>query len=479
MSLKVFNTLSGEKEDFKPINQGKVGMYVCGVTVYDRCHLGHARAAVAFDFIYRSFLKLGYEVTYVRNFTDVDDKIIERAGKRGISCDELVEENIKAFYEDMDAMGISRPTHEPYATKYIPQMINLIEELIKKGHAYESGGDVFFSISSFKEYGRLSGKKIEDLRDGARVDINEDKKEAIDFALWKSAKPGEPKWDSPWGEGRPGWHIECSAMAKNILGDVFDIHGGGKDLVFPHHENEIAQSQGATGKPPVNYWMHNGFVNINKEKMSKSLDNFFTIKDITNKFEPEAVRLYLLSTHYRSPIDFADPYLLEAEKSLDYFYETASRAEILLSGDRGNTEEPSEFADDLKTAIEDDFNSAVVVALFNKTAGFVNSACDNYKKKNGGSLLKVQTHYNFFRELATLLGIVERDPSEYLKTKKIKRTASTGMSAKEIEEAIKERTTARADRDFAKSDEIRDMLASKGIEIKDLATGTHWSVKAK
>jgi cysteinyl-tRNA synthetase len=317
MTLRIYNTLTGKKETFAPIKPGEVKMYVCGVTVYDRCHIGHARAGVVFDFVYRSLRHLGNKVTYVRNFTDVDDKIINRAAERKISCDDLVNENIAAFYEDMDSLFLLRPDYEPRATQYISQMLDIIKTLIAKDMAYVAGGDVFFSVERFSDYGKLSKRNLDELISGARVAVNDDKKNPLDFALWKSAKPGEPKWASPWGEGRPGWHIECSAMGKEILGDQFDIHGGGKDLVFPHHENEIAQSQGASGLPPANYWMHNGFVNINKEKMSKSLGNFFTIREVTEKFDPEAVRLYLLSTHYRSPIDFADEYLREAQGTLD------------------------------------------------------------------------------------------------------------------------------------------------------------------
>jgi len=476
MSLKVFNTLTRRKEEFRPVTQGKVGIYVCGVTVYDRCHMGHARAAVAFDFIYRALEHLGFEVTYVRNFTDVDDKIINRAAEKGISCEDLVEENIAAFYEDMDALYIRRPTHEPRATDHMAEMIKLIGELVEKGHAYQAGGDVFYAVRSFPEYGTLSGKNIEELMEGARVEVSDKKRDQLDFALWKAAKPGEPKWPSPWGEGRPGWHIECSAMSRELLGMNFDFHGGGMDLIFPHHENEIAQSQGACGSRPANYWLHNGFVNINREKMSKSLGNFFTIRDVLKKFDAEAVRLYLISTHYRSPIDFADPYLLEAERSLDRFYATALRAEELLGEERGKT--PEKISAELREALEDDFNSALLVALLNETATAVNSLCDGLSGKEREQAKTLADYYAALREIGGLLGIFQRKPSDYMERTKEKRIAQKGITVAEIEQAIRDRKQARAEKDYAKADAIRRKLAEKGVDLKDSAAGTGWSIKA-
>ena len=476
MSLRIYNTLTGNKEEFKPIKKGEVGMYVCGVTVYDRCHLGHARAGVVFDFIYRSLEYLGYKVKYVRNFTDVDDKIINRAAERKISTDELVEENIEAFYEDMDALYLKRPTHEPRATNYIDSMIKLIAELIEKKHAYEAGGDVFFSVSGFPEYGQLSKKNVDDLMHGARVEINEAKNDPLDFALWKGAKPGEPKWPSPWGEGRPGWHIECSAMGRDLLGTNFDIHGGGKDLVFPHHENEVAQSQAVSGKPPVNYWMHNGFVNINKEKMSKSLGNFFTIKDVIAKFDPEAVRMYLLSTHYRSPIDFADQYLMEAERHLKKLYSTAARAEEMLGDGGGEGKAADSLREPFKSALKDDFNSAAALAEFNAIANHINSACDKFGEN--GQRENLENYYSYFMEMASVLGLINRKPVEYLEDKKAKRIESAGITAEEIEQLIVKRKTARDNKDFQEADRIRAELTDKGVELKDSASGTTWTAKA-
>ena len=321
MTLKIFNTLSGKKEEFTPIRENAVGMYVCGVTVYDYCHVGHGRAGVVFDTIFRYLKYRGFDVNYVRNFTDIDDKIINRANEQNVPWQEVTEKFIDAFYEDMGKLHIQSPTEEPKATDHIPEMLAMISALIERGKAYESDGDVFYSVTSFADYGQLSGKNIDDLQSGARVEVNEQKRDALDFALWKKSKPGEPSWDSPWGAGRPGWHIECSAMGRKYLGDTFDIHGGGKDLVFPHHENEIAQSCGVTGCTPVRFWVHNGFVNIDKEKMSKSLGNFFTLRDIYKKYHPETLRLFLISSHYRSPIDFS-------EKNLDEIGRASCRERV-------------------------------------------------------------------------------------------------------------------------------------------------------
>ena len=305
MALRIYNTLTGKKEEFVPLHEKRVGMYVCGVTVYDLCHIGHARSAIVFDAIYRYLGYRGYEVTFVRNFTDIDDKIIKRANEEGVDCKAIAEKYIDEFNMDMGKLGFEKPKFEPKATEHIPEMIELISTLIEKGYAYQSGGDVFFSVEKFKDYGKLSKRNLEEMQAGARVGIDEKKENPLDFALWKASKPGEPSWESPWGKGRPGWHIECSVMSQKYLGETFDIHGGGKDLIFPHHENEIAQSEAATGKPFARYWIHNGFVNINKEKMSKSLGNILTLKEIFKDWRPEAIRLFLLSSHYRSPVDFS------------------------------------------------------------------------------------------------------------------------------------------------------------------------------
>jgi cysteinyl-tRNA synthetase len=482
MTLRIYNTVSGKKEVFTPITAGAVKMYVCGVTVYDRCHIGHARAGVVFDFVYRALRHLGFKVTYVRNFTDVDDKIIKRAGERGISCDELVRENIAAFYEDMDSLYLLRPDHEPKATEYISQMQELINTLVDKGMAYVSGGDVFFSVEHFSEYGKLSKRNTDELISGSRVAVNEDKKNPLDFALWKSAKPGEPKWPSPWGDGRPGWHIECSAMGRELLGTQFDIHGGGKDLVFPHHENEIAQSQGASGLPPARYWMHNGFVNINKEKMSKSLGNFFTIRDVTQKFDPEAVRLYLLSTHYRSPIDFADEYLREAQATLDYLYRALYRAETIFK--ERKTEIPSGIHFEnmnarLTSAIEDDFNSAEVMALFIDAAKKTNLMHKDVLDKTGEGfdVNELAKYYAALKAIGGVLGVLNRTPEEYFRTTKARHLVEVGLTDAVVAEMISSRNEARKTKNFAVADTIRKTLFDKQIEMEDTRDGTEWWVR--
>jgi cysteinyl-tRNA synthetase len=320
MALRIYNTLSAAKEEFVPLQPGKVSMYVCGVTVYDNCHIGHARANVAFDVVYRYLRHSGYDVTYVRNYTDIDDKIINRANKEGVPFNVISERYIQSFDEDMARLGLALPTHQPKATEFVEEIIALVQTLVDRGAAYAVDGDVYFCVEKFPGYLKLSKRNLEEMQAGARIDVDERKHHPMDFALWKSAKPGEPFWSSPWGNGRPGWHIECSAMSMKLLGDTFDIHGGGKDLVFPHHENEIAQSEAASGQPFVRYWMHNGFVNINAEKMSKSLGNFFTIREVLDRYDSEVLRFFLLSAHYRSPIDFSDQNLADAEAGLDRIY---------------------------------------------------------------------------------------------------------------------------------------------------------------
>ena len=391
MSLRLYNTLTGQKEEFTPLTPGKVGMYVCGVTVYDYCHVGHARAAIVFDIlVYRYLQHLGYEVNYVRNFTDIDDKIIKRANEENIGPGRRSPKKyIEAFYEDMGQLNIAIPTTEPKATDHIEGMLAMVSSLIDQGKAYEAEGDVYFSIKNFPEYGKLSGRNIDDMMAGARVEPGEHKRDPLDFALWKKSKPGEPSWDSPWGPGRPGWHIECSAMGRHFLGERFDIHGGGKDLVFPHHENEIAQSQGCSGTPPVKYWLHNGFVNINEEKMSKSLGNFFTIREILKRYHPEVLRLFLLSHHYRGPIDFADQYLNEAEKTLDRFYEFFAAAQEkrgALEDSRGIRMKTRAFVRNrssrkFEEAMNDDFNTAVALAHMNEELRHLNKAMTRSAKE--------------------------------------------------------------------------------------------------
>ncbi|MEK7196161.1 MAG: cysteine--tRNA ligase, partial [Nitrospirota bacterium] len=369
--MRIYNTLAGEKEDFIPLVKDRVNMYVCGVTVYDNCHIGHARSAIVFDVIQRYLKYKGFNVKFVRNFTDIDDKIINRAKKEGIPWNEVARKYTEEFYNDMDSLGVARADIEPKATEHIKEIIDIVKGLIDKGYAYEKDGSIYFEVNKFHEYGKLSKRDKEDMIAGARVEVDVRKKDPMDFALWKASKEGEPFWESPWGKGRPGWHIECTAMSIKHLAESFDIHGGGADLIFPHHENEIAQSEAFTGKPFVKYWVHNGFITIDKEKMSKSLGNFFTIKEVLDRYDPEVVRFFLLSTHYRSPIEFSDEQLKEAEVSIDRYYTTLIRiADFPGKGDvkdkTSGIEKPFEgvvnsFKEKFQAAMDDDFNTALAL----------------------------------------------------------------------------------------------------------------------
>ena len=481
MNLRVFNSLSGTKEEFVPLEGNRVRMYVCGVTVYDYCHVGHARAAVVFDTIFRYLKHKGFDPCFVRNFTDIDDKIIMRAQESGIPWQEVTRKFIDAFYEDMGQLNIAAPTVEPKATDHIPEMIAMIRTLVEKGIAYESGGDVFYSIQKVPGYGRLSGKKTDDLRAGARVDVNESKRDPLDFALWKKSKPGEPFWESPWGPGRPGWHIECSAMSSRYLGETFDIHGGGKDLIFPHHENEIAQSCGCSGKQPVRYWIHNGFVNIDQEKMSKSLGNFFTIRDIYKQFHPESLRLFLLSNHYRSPIDFSRQNLEEAEKVLTRFYEAL--------GGAAETQDPTaplsgldpevrahplwgKFAE----AMDDDFNTAVVLAHLNEELRALNKsladACSGVTARRQAAVSA-----GTLRRVGGVIGLFQQDPAEFKKQIFAIRSQTLDVDVEKIESLITSRNSARKARQWADADRFRDELIRMGVALEDTPNGTEWKLK--
>ena len=483
MSLRLYNTLTGQKEEFTPLTPGKVGMYVCGVTVYDYCHVGHARAGIVFDTVYRYLQHIGYEVNYVRNFTDIDDKIIKRANEENIDWQDVTKKYIAAFHEDMGQLNIAIPNTEPKATDHIDGMLDMVASLIDQGKAYEAEGDVYFSIKNFPEYGKLSGRNIDDLMAGARVEPGDHKHDPLDFALWKKSKPGEPSWDSPWGPGRPGWHIECSAMGRHFLGERFDIHGGGKDLVFPHHENEIAQSQGCSGTAPVKYWLHNGFVNINEEKMSKSLGNFFTIREILKRYHPEALRMFLLSHHYRGPIDFADEYLNDAERSLDRFYEFFSiaqdlRGELNLEKDSDENEgiRSQPFIQKVEEAMNDDFNTAVVVAHMNEELRSLNRAMTKLQKKKG-NWAEFDTAAATLKYACQLMGFLYHEPKDYkarvLETKK----EALGLDVAQIEALIAQRKAARETKDWAKADECRDALIALGVVLEDNAGGTVWKVK--
>ncbi len=453
-------------------------MYVCGVTVYDYCHVGHARSAVVFDTIFRYLEHLEFDVTYVRNFTDIDDKIINRALEEKISWQEVTKKYIDAFYEDMGQLYIKAPTVEPKATDHIPEMLDMIALLVGQGKAYESGGDVFYSVSSFSGYGQLSKKNIEELQSGARVEVNESKRDALDFVLWKKSKPGEPAWDSPWGAGRPGWHIECSAMGRKYLGDTFDIHGGGKDLVFPHHENEIAQSCGVTGCPPVRFWVHNGFVNIDKEKMSKSLGNFFTLRDIYKKHHPETLRLFLVSSHYRSPIDFSEKNLEDAEKVLSRFYEALANADEVLKGGLASRDvvRKHPLLTKCEEAMNDDFNTSVVLALMNEELRAINTELDKIARGSGDQN-KLLVCVAAFRLVGGLLGLLSSSPEKFKKEIFDLKKSSLGLDVAKIEKLIKDRDLARKGQDWGRADQCRDELTQMGVVLEDTPQGTEWKIQ--
>lgn len=474
MTLKIYNTLKGSKEVFEPLEEGKVKIYVCGPTVYDSCHIGHGRAVVVFDVVVRYLEASGYDVTYVRNFTDVDDKIINRANETGAHFLEVSEKYIKEFHEDMDALNVRRATKEPRATEHIDDIIDLVQTLIDKGKAYAVVGDVYFSVDSHEGYGKLSGRNVEDMVAGARINVDERKKNPADFALWKSAKPEEPSWDSPWGDGRPGWHIECSAMGHRLLGETFDIHGGGKDLIFPHHENEIAQSEAAFDKPFVKYWIHNGFVNIDKEKMSKSLGNFLTIKDVLKEFHPETVRMFLLSNHYRSPIDFSDDSMKEAGAALDRVYTALLRVEESI-GSLSKVSETGELWAETKKSMDDDFNTALAIGNLFEALRKVNRVFDESKDElSDESKSEIGVIVSDILRTGEVLGLFTTNPSEYFDSKKSK----SDVDEQKIEALIAERREARANKDFARADAIRDELDSMNIVIEDRADKTVWKVKS-
>ncbi|MBU0505180.1 MAG: cysteine--tRNA ligase [bacterium] len=476
--IQIYNTQTRKKEEFTPIQEGKVKMYACGLTVYDYAHIGHARQQVTYDVISRYFKYRGYDVTYVRNITDIDDKIIKRANEQGIPYTELTEKFIKAFHSDVQALGLQTPTHEPRATEHIAEIIELIEKLIQNGLAYQVDNDVFYSVRSFKGYGKLSGKNIEDLESGARVDVMEKKKDPLDFALWKSAKPDEPKWASPWGEGRPGWHIECSVMSMKYLGETFDIHGGGRDLIFPHHENELAQSEGATKKPFVKYWVHNGFLNIDAEKMSKSLGNFLTIRDILKQFHPEVIRYFILTTHYRSPLDYTDQNVTNAQASLERFYTTQERLNTFVSA--GQTPDKAQdvsdklatFKEEFLASMDDDFNTAKVIGQVFEWVRFWNKALD----ENTASVSNVKNYLEIMADIHSVFGIFSSDTNNFLAALKEKAISDNELSEQDIQKLIVERKEAKKNKNFKRADEIRDELLAKGIQLKDLPDGTTtWS----
>jgi len=467
--MRLYNSLTGKKEKFVPVKAGEVSIYACGVTVYDHCHVGHARGAVFFDVLRRYFEHRGLKVTYVRNFTDVDDKIIRRAHEEGVSWREIANRYIEAHERDMGALGVRPATIEPKATDHIGQIIALVRDLEERGLAYAAGGDVFFRVRRFPGYGRLSGKKIDELESGARIEVNEVKEDPLDFALWKGSKAGEPAWESPWGLGRPGWHIECSAMSMAILGREFDIHGGGRDLLFPHHENEIAQSCGA-GAGFAHCWVHNGFVNINNEKMSKSLGNFFTIREILDRFPAEVVRLFLLSTHYRSPIDFSDRALAEARAAVDRVYSFLRGAVRAATGDwRAAGAELVAAVDglaaDFDAAMEDDLNTAAALAAIFERVRLFNRVLTEGGDAAGQAVAAAAAAQ--VRRLGAVLGLFQDDPEGWFH-------AGVELDEQQIEARIGERLAARAAKAWARADAIRDELAAAGIVLEDRAGTTTW-----
>ncbi len=479
MALAFHNTLSGVIAPFEPRRAGEVGLYVCGPTVYDRSHVGHARSIVFFDTVVRYLRFAGYRVTFVRNITDIEDKIIKRANEEGISTEALTARFIALFTRDVAALGCVQPDVEPRATGHIAEMIELVRVLEERGLAYRSAGDVYFAVGKLPDYGKLSKRRLDDLMAGARVEVGERKREPLDFVLWKGAKPGEPFWESPFGPGRPGWHLECSAMSTKYLGQPFDIHGGGEDLVFPHHENEIAQSEGATGTPFVRYWLHHAFVRINSEKMSKSLGNFLTIEEVLERMPVEAFRLFLVSTHYRSPIDFTDQGLLDAQRASMRVHETAARLEQAL-GDAG-VATPTDAAaalpyrSEFVAAMDDDLNTARAVGVLFEEIREVNRLLDAADAGTAAHRDALAAHHRNLVELAGVLGVLRQPASAYLASEKHRYLASTGVDPAEIERLIGERTAARKARDFKRADEIRNELLARGVALKDGADGTSWS----
>ncbi|WP_319525372.1 cysteine--tRNA ligase [uncultured Desulfosarcina sp.] len=478
MAIRIYNTLTKTKEPFETVTPGQVKMYVCGPTVYDYCHVGHARSVVVFDVVVRYLRAMDYQVTYIRNFTDVDDKIINRANEVGMDPIQLAEKYIHEFYRDMDALNVERADYEPKVTEHIEDIVSIVQTLMDKNVAYLVDGDVYYAVETFSQYGKLSGRKLEDMVAGSRIEINENKRNPFDFALWKAAKPGEPAWDSPWGKGRPGWHIECSAMSSHFLGETLDIHGGGKDLIFPHHENEIAQSEAANDAPFARYWMHNGFVNIDNEKMSKSLNNFLMIKDILKTYHPESVRLFLLSNHYRSPIDFSDQNLKESDKGLEKIYSLVQRLDQEAGiADLGEPASPGGYWLDFCAAMNDDFNTAKGVGVIFNLVKEGNRILDkgSLSTESKGQLEELSAD---LRKMAGILGILQQPWKAFFDARTDRQLQDIALAPEEIDALVAERTAARKNKDWKRADEIRDSLAEKGIVLEDKADGTHWKATA-
>ncbi len=476
MALRVWNTLTDRKEEFVPLQPGRVGIYVCGITVYDVSHVGHARFLVAFDAVVRFLRWSGWQVTYVRNWTDVDDKVIRRAAERGEDPLALAQGYIDACREDFEGLSVLPADIEPRATEHVPEMQRIIAKLIEQGHAYASGGDVYFAVRSYPSYGKLSKRNLDDLLAGARVEPGERKRDPLDFALWKAAKPGEPAsvtWDSPWGPGRPGWHVECSAMSQRYLGTTFDVHGGGKDLVFPHHENEIAQSEAASGQPLARFWLHNGFVTIEAEKMSKSLGNFRTIRDLLASWDGESIRALLLSTHYRHPIGFSDAALADADRRVEYFYESLAKGDAYLVQKKfvGEPLPLPEPLAEFRTAMEDDFNTADALARVEHVFARLNARIDAK-----APAAEVAALLHTARTLSHVLGLSSRAPDEAIRSRRQLAAQRKNIDPRWVEERIAARVAARKAKDFAQADRIRDEVKARGVELRDAPSGTDWRV---
>jgi cysteinyl-tRNA synthetase len=486
--MKIYNSISRRKEEFIPREPGKVSLYVCGITAYDYCHIGHARAAVVFDVLVRYLRFAGYQVTFVRNFTDVDDKIINRSREEGIDSQAVAEKYIQAFYEDMDRLNILRPDYEPRATEHIQDMQEVIQTLIDKGFAYAvPSGDVYFRVRNFSDYGRLSGRNIEELQSGARIEPGQEKEDPLDFALWKKAKPDEPAWPSPWGQGRPGWHIECSAMSQRFMDLPLDIHGGGQDLIFPHHENERAQSIAASGHDFVRYWMHNGFVQVKSEKMSKSLGNFVTLRDIYARFLPEVLRFFLLSQHYRSPLDFSFEGLQDAEKGLKRVYQTKKHLESMITSPaKGQGQNlPAEIIQEIRDAssqwqnsLEDDLNTAAALGAAFSLVRLANRIMEDkqwHKAADAGQAF--QSILATLQDLGQVLGLFNQDSSDFLQDLRGVRAARAGVDPTLVEKLIAKRQEARKKKDFAQADSIRDHLIQLGVSVQDTPHGPVWDLE--
>ncbi|GAB6035936.1 cysteine--tRNA ligase [Fundidesulfovibrio butyratiphilus] len=484
--MQLYNTLTRSKQPFTPVHPGRVNMYVCGITAYDYCHIGHARSSVVFDVLVRHLRAKGLAVHFTRNFTDVDDKIIRRAQEEGATSEAVSQKYIAAFHEDMDKLAVLRADDEPRATGYITQMIALAERLIASGHAYATpSGDVYFRVRSFAPYGKLSGRNLEELRSGARVAPGEEKDDPLDFALWKAAKPGEPTWDSPWGPGRPGWHLECSAMSEDILGLPIDIHGGGQDLIFPHHENEIAQTEAAAGTDFAKFWVHNGFVNINSEKMSKSLGNFITIRNIYEYCLPEVLRFFLLSSHYRSPLDYSTEALDESEKGLRRIYACLALVRETLAGTKWSASpapealaaELSELEAAFDQAMDDDLNTAAALGHVFGIVRLAGRVTDDkgLRKSQGGKAILERILADFER-FSQELGVFGSEPAAFLLALRDSKARRKGIDAAKVQELLDARQQARKEKDFARSDALRDEIAALGVEVKDTPTGPVWDV---